>query len=337
MNDNEIRGIVLRHYYDRRYGGADQWHNEDVARLGHGLTAEIVFAICGQLADQGLIGWRPINIKGLVANGFGKITAYGVDVIEGTATAPMSIAINQGDTITVAQSSNVQIGNSNSQTMIIDSEARQNTMATPDTGQSKALRFLRAIYEQTRNNEEPVFVLEKIKDEIGLSEKEAKAAWRYLKDKQLIDTFRIAYTARINAHGIDAIERARLHPDQPHDLSEKLGDRALMLRSIELSRRCKSEVGKISPKVGAIIARDGIVIGEAFRGEIAPGEHAEFTLLERKLANETLAGATLYVTLEPCTSRNDPKIACAERIAERRIAKVFIGVLRPEPNNTWCW
>ena len=63
-----------------------------------------------------------------------------------------------------------------------------------------------------------------------------------------------------------------------------------MLRAIDLARKCNSEADKISPKVGAVIARDGVVIGEAFRGELAPGEHAEFTLLEKKLADETLAG-----------------------------------------------
>lgn len=107
-----------------------------------------------------------------------------------------------------------------------------------------------------------------------------------------------------------------------------LDDRRFALMAIEEARKSIAEDERAHPKVGAVVVKSGIVLSTAHRGEI-PQCHAEFVALEKKLPDDSLAGATVYTTLEPCTTRKHPKIPCAQRLAERKVARVVIGMLDP--------
>jgi len=95
----------------------------------------------------------------------------------------------------------------------------------------------------------------------------------------------------------------------------------------------ENRTDKCSPLVGAVIVLPDGRIEKACRGELSEGDHAEYTLLERKLAKENLTGSILFATLEPCApgARSKTKISCAERIVNRRISKVWIGTEDPDP------
>ena len=101
--------------------------------------------------------------------------------------------------------------------------------------------------------------------------------------------------------------------------------------AIDEARKSAPEAdGRVHPNVGAVIVRDGRVLAVAHRGEF-PGCHAEYVALERKLVDVPVSGATVYTTLEPCTTRTHPKIPCADRLVERRVERVVIGMLDPDP------
>jgi ATP-dependent DNA helicase RecG len=115
---------------------------------------------------------------------------------------------------------------------------------------------------------------------------------------------------------------------------KKYTDKELMQMAIDVMNKSINEPrpdGKVPPKVGALLLFPDGRIETAYRGELREGDHAEFTLIERKLAHENLEGSILYTTLEPCVERNSPKVPCCRRTTNARIKKVFVGISDPDP------
>lgn len=81
-----------------------------------------------------------------------------------------------------------------------------------------------------------------------------------------------------------------------------------------------------NPMVGAVVVKDGKVVGDGFH-EVCGGPHAEVNAIDA--AGKLAAGATLFVTLEPCnhTGRTPP---CTEKILNAGITRVVVAM--PDPN-----
>jgi ATP-dependent DNA helicase RecG len=111
-------------------------------------------------------------------------------------------------------------------------------------------------------------------------------------------------------------------------------DRQFMELAVKEMLKSHSEhTDKFDPLVGAVIVDSaGKELGRTHRGGLREGNHAEFTLIERKLRSTKLDGTTLYVTLEPCTQRTPPKKPCVEWIVGARIKRVVVGMVDPNPN-----
>ncbi|HEV8572665.1 MAG TPA: bifunctional diaminohydroxyphosphoribosylaminopyrimidine deaminase/5-amino-6-(5-phosphoribosylamino)uracil reductase RibD [Actinomycetota bacterium] len=103
-------------------------------------------------------------------------------------------------------------------------------------------------------------------------------------------------------------------------------DEVYMRRALVLAERGRGLVAP-NPLVGAVLVQDRDVVGEGWHE--GPGtSHAEILALEA--AGERARGATLYVTLEPCShfGRTPP---CAPRLVEAGLARVVAGTVDPNP------
>src|ERR1700716_2042822 len=88
----ELRGIVLEKFYELRH----QKHFlelSDIASIDCGEQARIG-NLCDQLGQHGLIEWKPLYGRHGLIDGNGRITATGVDVVEGTASAPITVTLH---------------------------------------------------------------------------------------------------------------------------------------------------------------------------------------------------------------------------------------------------
>ncbi len=105
-----------------------------------------------------------------------------------------------------------------------------------------------------------------------------------------------------------------------------MNDEYYMREALSMARsaECLGEV-----PVGAIVVREGIIVGRGFNspiGESDPTAHAEIAALRdaaRSLENYRLPGCELFVTLEPCAM-------CAGAILHSRIARVVYGARDPK-------
>ncbi|MDF2882916.1 MAG: ribD [Clostridiaceae bacterium] len=99
-----------------------------------------------------------------------------------------------------------------------------------------------------------------------------------------------------------------------------------MKRALELAEKGAGYTNP-NPLVGAVIVKNEKIIGEGYH-QVFGSSHAEVNAF--KNATEDVKGATMYVTLEPC-SHYGKTPPCANAIVEKGIKKVIIGLVDPNP------
>ncbi len=105
-----------------------------------------------------------------------------------------------------------------------------------------------------------------------------------------------------------------------------MNDEHWMKKALRLAEKGRGRTSP-NPMVGAVLVRNGRVIGEGYHAK-AGTDHAEIIALRR--AGEKAKGATLYINLEPCThyGKTPP---CVPAVIEAKVKRVVIGMKDPNP------
>jgi len=104
--------------------------------------------------------------------------------------------------------------------------------------------------------------------------------------------------------------------------------RDFMSRALALAERGRGHV-EPNPLVGAVVVREGEIVGEGFHERFG-GPHAEVNAIAA--AGEACRGATLYVTLEPC-SHHGKTPPCVDAVLRAGFARVVAAMIDPDPRN----
>src|SRR5262245_61596548 len=108
-------------------------------------------------------------------------------------------------------------------------------------------------------------------------------------------------------------------------------DQAFMRRALTLAVRAYGATSP-NPMVGAVLVRNGEIIGEGWHKR-AGQPHAELNAFaSARSRGFDPAGATLYVTLEPCSTfgRTPP---CTDAILENKVTRLVVGARDPNPKH----
>lgn len=105
-----------------------------------------------------------------------------------------------------------------------------------------------------------------------------------------------------------------------------MSDESYMRLALELARSAQGQTG-VNPVVGCVIVKDGRIVGMGAHLQRGT-EHAEIHALN--MAGPQAEGATVYVTLEPCShhGRTPP---CSDRLVRERVARVVVAAADPNP------